>query len=128
MRRSLCAALLWGALSSTAIAAPTAADALAVGDCPGALAAPDSVTPAGALALALARCQIQLGKADKALLTLGGVGGGALLGYEHALRGHALLETGQPIDAVQALQKALGDSWDVVLEQTHIHIEYDPKR
>jgi soluble lytic murein transglycosylase-like protein len=68
------------------------------------------VTPAGALALALARCQIQLGKADKALLTLGGVGGGALLGYEHALRGHALLETGQPIDAVQALQKALGDT------------------
>ena len=29
---------------------------------------------------------------------------------------------------VSALQKALGDSWDVVLEQTHIHIEYDPKR
>lgn len=25
------------------------------------------------------------------------------------------------------LKKALGEDWDVVIEKTHVHIEYDPK-
>lgn len=30
-------------------------------------------------------------------------------------------------DTVVSLRKRLGDDYDVVVERTHIHIEYDPK-
>ncbi len=30
--------------------------------------------------------------------------------------------------AAKELQKALGDEYDVVVELTHIHVEWDPKR
>lgn len=33
---------------------------------------------------------------------------------------------GRELRVVEALKKALGDDYDVVLEATHIHVEYDP--
>ena len=32
----------------------------------------------------------------------------------------------EPAQMVVALRAALGDEWDVVLEKTHLHIEFDP--
>ena len=109
MRHWACAALLGAGLSPSALADTLARDALAVGDCAGALAAPNSAQATGALALAVARCQIQLGSSSEALDTLIRVGAGPMKGYEMALRGLAQLESGQPIDAVQRLQLALDD-------------------
>ena len=32
-----------------------------------------------------------------------------------------------PTGIALAIQRALGDDYDVIIEKTHIHIEYDPK-
>lgn len=37
------------------------------------------------------------------------------------------LPTGNRDTMMENLKKALGSAFDVVLERTHIHIEYDPK-
>ncbi len=42
------------------------------------------------------------------------------------LRSRELTEGGK-ISVVTALRNALGDQYDVVLESTHIHIEFDPR-
>ncbi len=87
-------------------------DALSVGDCSGALAASKAQpsSHSGAVPLAIARCQVQLGQPTEALSTLGAASDTELRAYTLAIRGWALLESGEPIDAVQALQAAIEDA------------------
>lgn len=38
------------------------------------------------------------------------------------------LQEWQKSDVAEHIRKGLGDEYDVLIEKTHIHIEYDPKR
>jgi len=40
---------------------------------------------------------------------------------------HGMTSKASSVDVVSALRKELGPDYDIVLEQTHIHVEYDPK-
>ena len=43
------------------------------------------------------------------------------------LRSRSFDSTDLARTAARRLQRALGDDYDVVIEKTHIHVEYDPK-
>jgi soluble lytic murein transglycosylase-like protein len=84
---------------------------LATGDCVAAIdrAGPADNEPTG-IRIALAQCHLKGGDAATGLDLLQTPPGDPLAAYAQALEGGALLEVGQPIEAVQALQEALDDA------------------
>ena len=96
---------LWMALALPAQA--SVVDALTVGDCSGALAAQLGTEHTGAVPLALAQCQLQMGQPSAALSSLALLKSARLLPYRYALEGQARLEAGEYSSAIAVLGKAL---------------------
>lgn len=93
--------------SASALAGPSPAArvALATGDCP-TIVAELREAETESLALALARCQAQLGETDEALRVLEGVRDPGLRSYERLVRGEALLAAGRWAEAANVLAEA----------------------
>ncbi len=97
-------------MTAVASAAPDLSVALATGDCATAIAMNgDGTGTSLGERIAIARCHLASGDAASALDTLGTLGSAPLTAHAQAVEGAAWLELGQPIEAVQSLQKAIDD-------------------